>query len=42
MLWLLLFALKVPLGRKFFFDKRLSKDNSIACAALLANVPERR
>ena len=53
MLWLLLFALKVPLGldthipvpddnplnpetinlgRKLFFDKRLSKDNSIACA----------
>lgn len=53
MLWLLLFALKVPLGldthvpvpddnpltaetvalgRKLFFDKRLSKDNSLACA----------
>ena len=53
MIWLLLFALKVPLGldthipvpddnplnpetvalgRKLFFDKRLSKDNSIACA----------
>ena len=53
MLWLFLFALKVPLGldthipvpsdnpltpetvalgRKLFFDKRLSKDNSIACA----------
>ncbi len=53
MIWLLFFALKVPLGldthipvpddnplnpetialgRKLFFDKRLSKDNSIACA----------
>jgi cytochrome c peroxidase len=53
MLWLLLFALKVPLGldsyiptppdnplrpetvalgRKLFFDKRLSRDNTIACA----------
>lgn len=53
MLWLLLFALKVPLGldthipfpddnpltsetvtlgRKLFFDKRLSKDTSLACA----------
>jgi len=53
MLWLLLFALKVPLGldthipvpdgnplipetialgRKLFFDKRLSKDSTISCA----------
>lgn len=53
MMWLLLFALKVPLGldthiptppdnplrddsirlgRKLFFDKRLSKDNSLSCA----------
>ena len=53
MMWLLLFALKVPLGldthiptppdnplrddsirlgRKLFFDKRLSKDNTLSCA----------